>query len=158
MHAFATEHGEDPELWGLVGLLHDFDYERWPEIPDHPLRGSEVLRERGYPEEVVRAIQCHCDYLGIERRTPLEKTIFATDELVGFLYAVTYVRPSRDIRDVQVASVRKKWKQRSFAAGVLREDVEKGCAELGVDLWGHVGFVLGALQERAEELGLAGAP
>ena len=115
MRAYAARCGEDEGLWGNVGLLHDFDYERWPEPENHPQKGSQILREAGYPEELIYAIQAHATYLGLERRSAMDRALFAVDELCGFISAVALVRPSRSVLDVKVSSVRKKWKQRSFA-------------------------------------------
>ena len=159
MRAYARHFGEDEELWGLVGLLHDFDYERFPDIATdgHPNVGAPIMRERGYDEMVVRAVLSHAtEVTGVERQTRLEHTLYAVDELTGLITAVALVRPSKDIRDVEVKSVRKKWKDKVFAAGVHREDIEAGAAALGVDLWEHVGVVLAAMQGIAGELGLDG--
>ena len=156
MRAYAARCGEDEGLWGNVGLLHDFDYERWPEPENHPQKGSQILREAGYPEELIYAIQAHATYLGLERRSAMDRALFAVDELCGFISAVALVRPSRSVLDVKVSSVRKKWKQRSFAEGVSRDDIELGARELDVELDEHIGFVLEALQARAAEIGLAG--
>ncbi len=156
MRAYARKYGEDEEKWGLVGLLHDFDYEVHPTADKHPLEGSKVLRERGYPEEVIYAIQCHADYLGLERKSPMDKAIFACDELVGLITAVTLVRPSKSVMDVEVRSVKKKMKDKAFARGVLREDIVKGAAQLGVDMEEHIALVIEAMQGVASELGLDG--
>lgn len=156
MRGYARKFGEDEELWGVVGLIHDFDYERYPTAEDHPFRGMEILRERGWPEEIVDAVGSHANYSGIPRDTLLKKTLFAVDELTGLIVAVALVRPSKDIRDVKVKSVKKKWKDKSFAAGVNRADVEEGAALLGVDLWEHVGTVLEAMKGIAAELELDG--
>lgn len=157
MRAYARYFGEDEELWGTVGLLHDFDYERHQTLDKHPLLGSHILRERGWPETIIRAILSHGIHEGAPPRESLmEKALYAVDELTGLITAVALVRPSKDIRDVKIKSVRKKWKDRRFAAGVNREDIEQGAMELGVDLWEHVGIVLGAMQGIAHELGLAG--
>lgn len=155
MRAYARKFGEDEETWGIVGLLHDFDYERWPNPPDHPLRGAEILAARGWPEEVIYAIKSHADYLpGCPRRSKLDKALYACDELAGFIMAVAMVRPER-LAGMQAASVRKKMKQKGFAAGVNREDIVRGAADLGVDLDGHIQFVIDAMQGIAGELGLA---
>ncbi|MEE9198949.1 MAG: HDIG domain-containing metalloprotein [Dehalococcoidia bacterium] len=156
MRAYARKYGEDEEKWGLVGLLHDFDYEVHPTADKHPLEGSKVLRERGYPEEIIYAIQCHADYLGLERKSPMDKAIFACDELVGLITAVTLVRPSKSVMDVEVRSVKKKMKDKAFARGVLREDIVKGAAQLGVDMEEHIALVIEAMQGVASELGLDG--
>jgi putative nucleotidyltransferase with HDIG domain len=156
MRAMAAKYGEDPELWGLTGLLHDFDYERYPTAEEHPYRGVEILRELGYPEDMLTAIMGHADYTGVPRETLLAKALFAVDELVGFIFAVTYVRPSRKVREVAPRSVRKKLKQRSFAASVSREDIARGIAALELDENEHYQFVIDALSEVADVLGLAG--
>jgi putative nucleotidyltransferase with HDIG domain len=159
VRAYARRLGEDEELWGLVGLVHDFDYERFPDVATdgHPNTGAPILRERGYDEMVVRAVLSHAtEVTGVERQTPMEHALYAVDELTGLITAVALVRPSKDIRDVKVKSVKNKWKDRAFAAGVHREDIEAGAAALGVDLWEHVGVVLEAMQGIAGELGLDG--
>jgi putative nucleotidyltransferase with HDIG domain len=154
MRAYARKFGEDEEKWGTVGLLHDFDYERWPNPPDHPLKGSEILRERGYPDDVIYAIKSHADYLGdCPRVSRLDKTLYACDELAGFLMACALVRPGR-LEGLTPKSVRKKMKQTSFAAAVNRDDITRGAADLGVDLDEHIAFVTAALQSVAVELGL----
>jgi putative nucleotidyltransferase with HDIG domain len=161
MRAYAVRYGEDEELWGTVGLIHDFDYERYPDlsVEGHPVVGARILRERGWPEEVVRAVLAHAgEYTGIQPESLMEKCLVAVDELTGFLVAVALVRPSRDIRDItQIQSIKKKWKDRAFAAAVNRQEIEHACAELGVDLWAeHVPLVLEAMKARAGELGLDG--
>jgi putative nucleotidyltransferase with HDIG domain len=158
LRAYARKQGEDEEAWGLVGLLHDFDYERWPTAEDHPHRGVEILREQGYPEWFCRAVLSHADYTGVTRESPLEKTLFACDELCGFLTACALVTPDRALRDVKVKSVRKKMKAKAFAASVNRADILAGAEELGVELAEHIGFVLEAMRSVAPELGLAGPP
>jgi len=160
MRAYARRFGEDEELWGLVGLVHDFDYERYPDVATdgHPNAGAPILRERGYDETAVRAVLSHAtEVTGVERQTRMEHGLYAVDELTGLITAVALVRPSRDIRDVEVKSVRKKWKDKLFAAGVHREEIEVGAAALGVELWEHVGIVLEAMQGIAAELGLDGS-
>jgi putative nucleotidyltransferase with HDIG domain len=161
MRAYALKFGEDVELWGIVGLLHDFDYERYPDlsIESHPVVGAGILRERGWPEEVIRAVLAHAgEYTDVKPESLMEKSLVAVDELTGFLVAVALVRPSKDIRDItKIRSVKKKWKDRSFAAAVNREEMEHACQELGVDLWTeHVPLVLEAMQGIAAELGLDG--
>lgn len=156
MRKLARKYGEDEELWGITGLLHDFDYERHPTEEEHPYTGNRILEERGYPAEVREAIMGHAGYTGVPRRSLLAKALYSCDELSGFIFAVTYVRPTRSILDVKVKSVTKKLKERSFAAKVNRREVEEGIAELGVDRAEHIQFVINALQEKAEELGLAG--
>lgn len=155
--AYAEKFGGDPEEWGTVGLLHDFDYERFPSAEaGHPFKGAEVLRERGYPELVVKAVLSHADYSGVPRETPLEKTLFACDELCGFISAAALIRPTRSILDLEASSVRKRMKDRAFARNVKREDIVKGAEELGVDLNEHISFVIKAMQGIADELGLRG--
>ena len=162
MRAMAEREGEDPDAWGLVGLLHDFDYERYPN-PDHsphqehPAEGVRILAERGLPEPMQRAILGHANYTGVPRDTPLAKALFAVDELCGFLVACALVRPSRSLQDLEVSSVRKKLKDRAFARGVSREDVIQGAAELGVPLDEHIAFVLAALRPHERALGLGPA-
>lgn len=157
MRAFARRFGEDEELWGIVGLVHDFDYEKYPTAQDHPFKGAEILREKGWPEEIVRAVLSHAPYTGITRDSLVEKTLFAVDELTGLITAVALVRPSKNIRDVKIRSVKKKWKDKSFAAGVNRADIEEGAADLGIELSEHIAVVLEAMQGIADDLGLAGA-
>ncbi len=155
MRAYAEHYGEDPDSWGLVGLLHDFDWEIHPSLEQHPIDGAPILRERGLAEEDVRTILSHGP-LG-ERLTTRDKALYAVDELTGLITAVALVRPTKDIREVKVKSIRKKWRDKSFAAGVDREDIEQGCAALGVELWDfHVPLVLKAMQDHAAELGLDG--
>lgn len=160
MRAYARHFGEDEDVWGLVGLLHDFDYEKHPDIAanGHPNAGTPILRAQGYSETVIRGILSHAtEVTGVERESLLEKTLYAVDELTGLIMAVALVRPSKDIRDVKIKSIRKKWKNHQFAAGVNRADVEAGAADLGVELWEHTGRVLAAMQEIAPELGVAGS-
>ena len=156
MRAYAHRFGEDEELWGVVGLIHDFDYEIHPTAEEHPSKGAEILREKGWPEEIVRAVLSHARYAGVTRDSPVEKTLFAVDELTGLITAVALVRPSKDIRDVKIRSIKKKWRDKSFAAGVNRADVEEGAADLGVELSDHIAVVLEAMQGIAGDLGLAG--
>lgn len=154
--AYARQWGEDEKLWGTVGLLHDFDYERWPNPPDHPLKGSEILRERGYPEEVIYAILSHADYLSDQypRQSKLDKTLYACDELCGLIMACGLVRPE-GLRGIKAKSVKKKMKQVSFAAAVNRDDILQGAEDLGVDLGEHIEFCARAMQEIEAELGFA---
>lgn len=154
MRAYARRYGEDEEAWGIVGLLHDFDYERWPEAPDHPLKGTEILKERSYPEAWRRAILGHASYTGVPRDTLMARVLFAVDELCGFLTAVALVRPSKKLADVDTRAVKKKLKEKGFARSVNRDEIVQGPQELGVEFEGHVDFVLAALQARANELGL----
>ena len=155
MRAYARKHGEDEETWGNVGLLHDFDYERWPDAPDHPLEGAKILAERGWPAEVIYAIKSHADYLSdtAPRVSRLDKALYACDELCGFITAVARVRPE-GIAGLEAKSVRKKMKQKTFAAAVKREDMIQGAADLGVDLDEHIQFVIDAMSTIAPELGL----
>ncbi len=162
MRAYARKLGGDEEEWGIVGLLHDFDYERWPIAPDHPLKGSEILRERGYPESVITAILSHADYLAdrYPRTRPVEKALYACDELAGLITATALLRPG-GITDLSASSVLKKMKAKGFARGVNRDDVVRGAAEFGVDLAEHVQFEIDAMKTIAAELGLlrgVGAP
>ena len=152
--AYAQTAGADADAWGLVGLLHDFDYERWPSPEDHPFRGVEILAQKGYPEWFRRAILSHADYSGVPRQTPLEKTLFACDEISGFLTACALVTPTKSLHDVKVKSVKKKMKAKAFAASVSREDIVNGAAGIGVDLDDHIAFVLEALRRISGELEL----
>lgn len=156
LRAYAEKLGGEKEVWGLVGLLHDFDYERYPQAPDHPLEGSKILRARSYPEEIVQAILSHADYMNVPRETPLQKTLFACDELAGFITAVALVRPNKSLAEVEVSSVKNKFKDKAFARAVNREDIFRGAAELGVDLDEHVAFCLRAMRDIAADLGLEG--
>lgn len=161
VRAYARKFGADEETWGVAALLHDFDYERSPNhehAPDreHPAEGAKILRERGYPEEIVRAILSHADYCNVPRQSQLEHVLFACDELAGFLTACRYVRPSKSILDLEVDSVKKRLKDKAFARGVSREDVRKGAEELGVPLEEHIAFCIQALRENADALGLRG--
>ena len=161
MRAAAARLGEDAEHWGAVGLLHDFDYERYPDMgPDgHPNSGARILRERGWPEEIIRAVLSHAvEITGVERETLMEKTLYAVDDLTGLIVAVALVRPSKDIRDVRVKSVKKKWKDGHFAAGAHRGMIEEGAQMIGVELWEHVGVVLEAMKSIAQDLELDGRP
>jgi len=154
MRAYARKFGEDEEKWGIVGLLHDFDYERWPQPPDHPLQGARILSELGYPEDVIYAIKSHADYLpDCPRRSLLDKTLYACDELAGFIMAVALVRPQR-LEGLEAQSVIKKLKQKSFAASVNRQDIYRGAEDLNVPLPEHIDFVIQALRPHAEVLGL----
>lgn len=156
MRAYAKKFrkDEDEEKWGIVGLLHDFDYERYPHAPDHPLMGAQILAERDYPEDMIYAIKAHADYTGLERKSLLDKALYAVDELTGLIVAVALVRPSKKLSEVTVGSVKKKWKDKAFAKGVNREDIEKGAQELGVTLDEHIDLVLKAMQSIADKLGL----
>ena len=156
MRKMADKYNGDPDEWGLTGLMHDFDYEMYPTMEDHPFRGNEILVEKGYPESITKAIMGHATYTGVPRDTDMAKSLFSVDELTGFIFAVTYVRPSKSILEVKPKSVKKKLKQKSFAASVIREDIFLSIEELGVDLTEHIQFVIDALSEKAEELGLKG--
>jgi putative nucleotidyltransferase with HDIG domain len=153
MRFYAEEFGEDVETWGITGLLHDFDWEIHPTLEQHPHDGAPILRERGVPEEIVRAIQSHADHTGVPRQTPMEKALYACDEITGLIVAVALVRPSRSLSDLKVKSVKKKWKDRSFAAGANREEIEDAAQEFGVELWEHVGNVIEAMRGEANDLG-----
>src|SRR6266436_5504730 len=144
------------ELWGVVGLLHDFDYEKYPSLDDHPYKGNEILKERGYSDEIRRAIMSHAEYSGVTRDTPMEKTLFACDELAGFITAVTLVKPGKSLAEVEAKSVRKKMKDKAFARSISRDDIVRGAAELGVELEEHIGFCIEAMKGIAEALGLDG--
>jgi putative nucleotidyltransferase with HDIG domain len=154
--AYARKAGEDEEKWAVTALLHDFDWEIHPNLPDHPTRGEAILAARGVSEEIRRAILSHADFTGVPRVSPLEKTLFACDELAGFLTACSYVKPSRSIHEVETASVKKKLKDKAFARAVNRDDILNGAAQLGVDLDQHIAFCIEAMKARAAELGLAG--
>ena len=156
MRKMAVKYNGDPNEWGITGLMHDFDYEMNPTIEEHPYKGNEILKSKGYPESITQAIMGHATYTGVSRETDMAKALFAVDELTGFIFAVTYVRPSKSIFEVKPKSVKKKLKQKSFAANVLREDIFQSVEELGVDLTEHIQFVIDALAEKAEELGLKG--
>jgi len=158
VRAYARKLNADEELWGITGLLHDFDYERHPTAPDHPMEGSKVLRARDYPEEIVQAILSHADYMGVPRVTPLQKTLYACDELAGFITAVALVRPNKSLLEVEVKSVTKKFKDKAFARTVNRDDIFRGAEALGVPLEEHVAFCLEAMKGVAGELGLGGLP
>ncbi len=152
--AYARRLGEDENKWSIVALLHDFDYEQYPTAEEHPYKGNEILKERGYPDDVRRAIMSHAEYTGVTRESPLEKTLFACDELAGFITAVALVKPSKSLAEVDAKSVRKKMKDKAFARSVNREDIVNGAAGLGVDLDEHIAFCIDAMKARAAELGL----
>jgi putative nucleotidyltransferase with HDIG domain len=156
MRAYARKLSSDPELWGAVGLLHDFDYEKFPLPEQHPSAGNQILRQRGYSDEVRRAIMSHADYTGVTRETPMEKALFACDELAGFITAVALVKPGKSLAEVDARSVRKKMKDKAFARNVSREDIVNGARDLGVDLDEHINFCIAAMKEIAQELGIAG--
>ena len=162
MRAYAKKFGEDEERWGITGLIHDFDYERYPNnahspTEEHPAEGVRILRDRGYPEDVLEAILGHAQYCNTPRTSRMAKTLFAVDELTGLITATALVRPTKSVHEVDARSVRKKMKDKAFARGVNREDVVNGATELGVDLDEHISFVIASMQSRAEDLGLAGS-
>jgi putative nucleotidyltransferase with HDIG domain len=156
MRFYAMKYGEDQEKWGITGLLHDFDWEIHPTLEQHPLAGEPILGERGVPDEIVRAILSHADHTGVPRVTRMEKALYACDEVTGLITAVALVRPSRSLMDLEASSVKKKWKDRAFAAGANREEIAKSAEEFGVELWEHVGNVILAMRSIAPELGLQG--
>jgi predicted hydrolase (HD superfamily) len=147
---------EDENLWGIVGLLHDFDYDRWPSLDDHPYKGNQILKERGYSDEIRRAIMSHAEYTGVTRDTPMEKALFACDELAGFITACALVKPGKSLAEVEAPSVRKKMKDKAFARSVHREDIIAGAAGVGLELEEHIAFCLEAMRGIAKELGLEG--
>jgi putative nucleotidyltransferase with HDIG domain len=156
VRGYARRLGEDDEAWAVVALLHDFDYERWPDAENHPYRGAEILREKGYPEWVVRAVMSHADYTGVTRETPLERVLFACDEMAGFVTAAALVRPSKSVLDLEASSVVKRMKDKAFARAVKREDLKAGAEALNLPLSEHIANVIASMRERAEELGLKG--
>jgi putative nucleotidyltransferase with HDIG domain len=157
MRAYARKFGEDEETWAITGLLHDFDYERHPTPEEHPFVGEKILAERGYPEEIRRAILSHAQYSGVPRQSKMEKTLFACDELAGFITACAMVKPSKSLAEVEAKSVRKKMKDKAFARAVSRSDITEGAAELGIELEEHIAFCVDAMRSVAGELGLAGS-
>lgn len=157
VRGYARLGGEDEEAWGVVGLIHDFDYERWPDAADHPFRGAGILRGRGWPEYVIRAVLSHADYSGVPRESRLEHTLFACDELAGFVTAAALVRPTKSVLDLEVRSVKKRMKDKAFARAVSRDDLRRGAEELGLPLDEHVANVIGFLRSEADALGLRGA-
>jgi len=156
MRFYAGKFGEDVEKWELAGLLHDFDWEIHPSLEGHPQDGAPILRERGVPEEIVRAVLSHADHTGVLRQSRMEKALYACDEVTGLITAVALVRPSRSLLDLEPASVKKKWKDKTFAAGANRAEIEKAASEFGIELWEHVGNVILAMRRIAPELGLVG--
>ena len=156
VRGYARQRDQDEEAWGIVALLHDFDYERWPDLADHPVRGSEILGERGYPDYMIRAILSHADHTGVPRETPLEHTLFACDEMAGFVTASALVRPTRSILDLEARSVKKRMKDKAFARAVSRDDLRQGAVELGLPLEEHIANVILFMREQAEALGLRG--
>ncbi len=157
LRAYSNKLGEDESLWGVTGLLHDMDYEKHPTQEEHPTVGVNFLREKNYPEEMLQAILGHAEYLEVPRETKLAKALFAVDELVGLITAVALVRPNKDVRDVKPKSIRKKWKDKAFAKGVNREDIEKGAKELEIPLEDHIAIVLEAMKEVASDISLDGS-
>src|SRR6266576_3453373 len=156
MRAYARKLSNDEDLWGIVGLLHDFDYDRYPRIEDHPYKGNEILKERGYSDEIRRAIMSHAEYSGVSRDSAMEKALFACDELAGFITACALVKPGKSLAEVDAKSVRKKMKDKAFARSVSRDDIVNGARDLGVDLDEHIAFCIDALKGIAGELGLGG--
>ena len=157
MRAYARKFGADEDLWGTVGLLHDFEYEKYPTPQEHPYKGNEILKQRGYSDEIRRAIMSHAEYCGVSRDTSMEKTLFACDELAGFITAIALVKPGKSLAEVEVKSVRKKMKDKAFARSVNRDDIINGAKDLGLDLDEHIVFCIEALKGIAKELGLSGA-
>lgn len=158
MRFYAERFGEDGELWGVTGLLHDFDWEIHPTLDEHPQAGAPILRERDVPENIIQAILSHADHTGVPRQGQMEKALYACDEITGLITAVALVRPSRSLYDLEVKSVKKKWKDRAFAAGANRAEIEQSAAEFGVELWEHVDNVIQAMRRIAPQLGLDGRP
>jgi putative nucleotidyltransferase with HDIG domain len=156
MRAYARKFGEDEDKWGITGLLHDFDYEKYPTPAEHPFVGNKILEERGYPEDVRRAILSHADYSGVKRESKMEKTLYACDEVSGFITASALVKPNKSLAEVEAKSVRKKMKDKAFARSVNRDDIINGAADLGVDLEEHIAFCIEAMKGIAGDLGLAG--
>lgn len=156
MRYYAEIYNQDADVWGITGLLHDFDWEIHPNLEEHPQAGAPILRERGVQEEIVHAILSHADHTGVPRQTSMEKALFACDEITGLITAVALVRPSRSLHDLKVKSVKKKWKDRSFAAGANREEIQQAADEFGIELWEHVANVIQAMRRIAPELGLQG--
>ena len=157
MRAYACKFSSNEELWGIIGLLHDFDYDRHPSLEEHPYKGNEILRERGYSDEIRRAIMSHAEYTGVTRDTPMEKALFACDELAGFITAVALIKPGKSLAEVDTKSVRKRMKDKAFARKVNRDDIINGAADLGVDLDEHIAFCIEALKPIAGKLGLDGS-
>jgi putative nucleotidyltransferase with HDIG domain len=156
MRFYAEKFGEDAEKWSVAGLLHDFDWEIHPTLEEHPQAGEPILRQRGVPDDIIRAVMSHADHTGVPRQTRMEKALYACDEVTGLITAVALVRPSRSLLDLEASSVKKKWKDKTFAAGANRAEIEKAAAEFGIELWEHVGNVILAMRQIAPELGLVG--
>ncbi|HVO59803.1 MAG TPA: HDIG domain-containing protein [Terriglobales bacterium] len=157
MRAYARKLAGDEELWGIVGLIHDFDYEKYPSLEDHPYKGNEILKERGYSDEIRKAIMSHADYTGVTRDTPMEKALFACDELAGFITAATLVKPNKSLSELDAKSVKKRMKDKAFARNVNRDDIVNGASGLGVDLEEHITFCIEAMKGIADQLGLDGS-
>jgi predicted hydrolase (HD superfamily) len=158
MRAYGRKFSGDEELWGIVGLLHDFEYDQYPSLDDHPYKGNEILKDRGYSDEIRKAIMSHAEYTGITRDTPMEKALFACDELAGFITACALIKPGKSLAEVDVKSVRKRMKDKAFARKVNRDDIINGAASLGIDLDEHISFCIEALKPIAGKLGLEGTP
>ncbi len=156
MRFYAEKFGEDAEKWAVTGLLHDFDWEIHPTLEEHPMAGESILHERAVPEDIIRAVLSHADHTGVQRQSRMEKALYACDEVTGLITAVALVRPSRSLMDLEASSVKKKWKDKTFAAGANRAEIEKAAAEFGIELWEHVGNVILAMRRIAPELGLVG--
>ena len=157
VRGYARTFGEDEDAWGLVAVLHDFDYERWPDASNHPFRGAEILKEKSYPEPVIRAILSHADYSGVPRESRLEHTLYACDEMAGFVTAAALVRPSKSVLDLEAASVLKRMKDKAFARAVKRDDLRRGAEEIGLPLEEHIANVISFMRQRAEQIGLTGS-
>jgi putative nucleotidyltransferase with HDIG domain len=156
MRFYAGNSGEDVEKWAVTGLLHDFDWEIHPTLEGHPQAGEPILRQRGVPEDIIRAVMSHADHTGVPRQTRMEKALYACDEVTGLVTAVALVRPSRSLLDLEPSSVKKKWKDKAFAAGANRDEIQKAAAEFGIELWEHIGNIITAMRRIAPELGLVG--
>jgi putative nucleotidyltransferase with HDIG domain len=156
MRLYAEKFGEDVEKWAVTGLLHDFDWEIHPTLEDHPLAGEPILRQRGVPDEIIRAVMSHADHTGVPRLSRMEKALYACDEVTGLVTAVALVRPSRSLLDLEPSSVKKKWKDKAFAAGANRDEIQKAATEFDIELWEHVGNIITAMRSIARELGLVG--
>jgi putative nucleotidyltransferase with HDIG domain len=156
MRFYAGKFDEDVEKWAITGLLHDFDWEIHPSLEGHPQAGEPILRQRGVPEDIIRAVMSHADHTGVPRQTRMEKALYACDEVTGLVTAVALVRPSRSLLDLEPSSVKKKWKDKAFAAGANRDEIQKAAAEFGIELWEHVGNIITAMRSIAPDLGLVG--
>jgi putative nucleotidyltransferase with HDIG domain len=158
MRFYAEKFDEDVEKWAVTGLLHDFDWEIHPTLEGHPLAGEPILRQNNVPEDIIHAVMSHADHTGVPRQTPMEKTLYACDEVTGLVTAVALIRPSRSLLDLESSSVKKKWKDKTFAAGANRDEIQKAATQFGIELWEHVGNVITAMRRIAPELGLVGNP